>query len=82
MDLGSKELNNSASVLPRIIQFYTDIQADLVNSHAGYDVTGYLYFRSAFIEVRITAENAISDSLMLNFSGVAFCLSHQLAGIW
>ena len=45
----------------------------------GYDVTRY--YRSAFIEVRQTAENAASDGFGSNFSGAAFCLPHQLVGI-
>ena len=36
-------------------------------SHAGYDFTSY--FRSTFIEVRKTAENAASDGFGLNLSG-------------
>ena len=44
--------------------------ADLVYSHARYDVTSYL--RSAFIKVRKTAENATSDVFESNFSGAAF----------
>ena len=52
------------------------IHADLIYSHAGYDVTSY--FRSAFIEVRKTVENAASDGFGSNVSGAAFCLPHQL----
>ena len=56
-----------------------NIRADIVFSHTDYDVTSY--FRSAYIEVRKTSENAASDDFWSNFSGAAFCLSHQLVGI-
>ena len=45
-----------------------------LDGHIGYDVTSY--FRSAFIEVRETA-----DGFGSHFSDVAFCLPHQLVGI-
>ena len=50
---------------PRPATCCTDIQADLVYSHNGYDVTSY--FRSAFIEVRKTVENAASDGFWVEF---------------
>ena len=50
----------------------------LFYSHTGYDVTS---FRSAFIEVRNTAENVASGGFGSNFGGAAFCLIHQLVGI-
>ena len=41
------------------------IHADLVYSHAGYDITSY--FRSAFIEVqKKTSESAASDIKEIN----------------
>ena len=40
-------------------QILRDIRADPICSHTGYDATSY--FRSAFIEVRNTAENAACD---------------------
>ena len=61
---------------PRIIKFYTDLHADLVYSRTGYDVTSY--FRSAFIEVEKTTENAAVDGVESNFSGAAFCLPRPL----
>ena len=57
-------------------KFHTDIHADLVCSHTGYDVISY--FRSKFEK---TAENAASDGFESNCSGVAFCLPHQLVGV-
>ena len=56
------------------------IRADLVYSNAGYDITSC--FRSAFVEVRKTAENAASDGLGSNFSGAAFCLALPVAGLF
>ena len=59
----------------------TGINAD-INSLTGYAITSY--FRSAFIEVRKTAENAVSDGFGSNFSGTVFCFvlsAHQLVGI-
>ena len=55
------------------------IRADLVDSNAGYDITSC--FRSAFVEVRKTPENAASDGLGLNFSGAAFCLPQPIDGL-
>ena len=49
-----------------------------IYSHVRYDVTNY--FRSPFIEVRKTADNAASDGFWSNFGGASFCLSHQLVG--
>ena len=57
----------------------TNMCADLVYGHTGYDVTSY--FLSAFTEVRKTAEIAASDGFGSHFSGGAFCLPHQLVGI-
>ena len=54
-----KESNNSTTVLPIITKACIDIHADIVFSHAGFDITSC--FRSAFVEVRKTAENAASD---------------------
>ena len=56
----------------------TDTHADLVYSHTGYYIISY--FRSAFIEVRKTTENAASDSFGF-FCDAAFCLPHQSVGI-
>ena len=42
-----------------------DIRVDLVYGRTGYDVTSY--FRSAFTEVRKTAENVASDIFGSNF---------------
>ena len=67
------------TVRPRIAKFYTGIHTVMSYSHTGYDVTSY--FRTAFTEVRKTAENAASDSFRSQFSGVAFCLPHQLMDI-
>ena len=53
--------------------------ADIVYSYAGYDITSY--FRSAFIEVRKTAENSASHVFRSNFSGMAFYLPHQLVSV-
>ena len=47
--------------------------------HTGYEVTSY--FRSAFTEVRKTAENTASDGFGSNFSAAALCLPHQLVAI-
>ena len=55
------------------------IRVDIVDGHTGYDFTSY--FRSAFTEVRKTAENAASDGFGQTFSGAVFCLSHQLVPI-
>ena len=53
-----------------------DIHVDLVYSQTGYDVISY--FRLALLEVRKTAANAATNGFWSNFSGAAFCLSHQL----
>ena len=55
------------------------MHAGIVYSQTGYDIT--IYFQSAFIEVRKTAENAASDGCGSNFSGTAFYLPHQLVGV-
>ena len=49
-----------------------DIHDDQCYSHTGYDIISC--FRSPFIEVRKTTENASSDSFGSNFSGAPFCL--------
>ena len=64
--------------LTQIHKILHDIRADIVYSHTGYDVTRN--FRSAFIEVRKTAQNAAFDGFGSKFSGAAFCLLHQLVG--
>ena len=56
-----------------------DIHADRIYGHIGYDVTSY--FRSAFVKVRKTAENAASDGFWSIFSGTAYGLPHQLVGL-
>ena len=75
----AKVSNNSATVQPRLIKCCTDINDELIYSHTRYHVTSF--FRLAFIEVRKTVENAASYDFLSNFSGVAFCLPHQLVGI-
>ena len=45
-----------------------------------HDITRY--FRSAFIEVRKTADNTASDGFESNLSGAAFYLPRQLVGIF
>ena len=64
--------------MTQIHQCRTDIHADILNSHTGYEVISY--FRSAFVEVRKKAENATSDGFRPNFSVTAFCLPHRLVG--
>ena len=66
-----KESTNSATVKRGIKKFYPDIQAELIFSHISY-------FQSGFIDVRKRPTNAASDGFGSNFSGVAFCLPHQL----
>ena len=56
------------------------IRADLGNGHTAYDVTDY--FRSAFIEVRKTAENAATDGFGSNFNGAAFCLAQSIGRLF
>ena len=75
----AKESNISTTVYTTLIKCCTDIHADLVYSRTGYDVTRY--FRSAFVEVRKTAENVASGGFVSNFSGAAFCLPCQLVDI-
>ena len=48
-------------------------------SHTEHDVTSY--FRSVFIEVRKTAENAASDGFESNFSGAAFWPAPPFGGL-
>ena len=74
----AKESNSSASVESRITTFCTDIHEDQFYSLAGYDVTRY--FRSSFIEVERTAENAASDGFGSHLSGTAFCLDQPTGG--
>ena len=57
-----KESNNSTAVEPIITKACRDIHADVVLSHLEYDVTSC--FRSAFIEVRKTTENAAPDGFV------------------
>ena len=52
-----------------------DIQVDQVYSLTGHDVTSC--FRSAFTEVRKTAEKLFES----NFNGAAFCLAQSLSGL-
>ena len=54
---------------------YTDLHAELVYGHTGYDVTSY--FRSVFIEVRKKAEMPPSTALGRILVARCFCLSHQ-----
>ena len=61
----AKESNSSATVQPRINKFCMDIQADLVCSQTGYEISRY--FRSAFIEVGKTTENAAFVGIGWNF---------------
>ena len=49
------------------------IHANPLYSHTGYDVVSY--FWPAYIDVRITTDNAASDGIASNFCGAAFCLS-------
>ena len=58
------------------LKFYRDIHADLIYSLAGYDVISF--FRSTFIEVIKTSENAASGDFGSNFTDAAFCMHHQL----
>ena len=60
-----KESNDSATVLHRIIKFYTDIHADLVYSSTGYDVI--IFFRSAFIKVRENGRRCRLQRLWVEF---------------
>ena len=76
----TKESNNSVTVQPRLTTFCQIIRANPFYSHAGYDVTSYFQF--AFIEVRKTAKNAVSDALGSNLGGATFCLTHQLVGFF
>ena len=72
----SEESNNSAHVYRRITTFCRDIHADQVYSRTEYDITSY--FRSAFIDVRKTTQNAASNCFGSNFSGVAFLLTQPI----
>ena len=69
----------SKMVWPEITKFYKSLHTRRTYEHTGYDVTSY--FQSAFIAVRKTTENAVSDGVRSNFRGAAFCLPHQLEGI-
>ena len=72
--------NISRTVWRRTTKFHTDIHADLVYNHSGYDVTSK--FRSALFEVLTkTAKNAASDVFVSNFSGAAFCLAQPIGGL-
>ena len=64
----------SRTVWHRITNFYTNIHADLLDSHTGYDAI------SVYTSSKETAQNAASDGFGSGFSGVAFCLPHQLVG--
>ena len=66
--------------LTQIHHMLHGLHANLIYSRTEYDVTSY--FRSAFMEVRETAENAASDGFGSNFSGAAFYLPDQLMGIF
>ena len=57
-----------------------DIDANLVYSRTEYDVTSHL--RSAFLKVWKKAANVALDGFLLNFCGTAFCLPHQLVGVF
>ena len=70
MCTAGKEAYNLAAVQRRITKFSRDIHADLICSHSGYDVISC--FRSAFIEVENTAENAASDCLVSIFGDHRF----------
>ena len=59
--------------------FYMDIHDDLFYSRTGHDAASY--FRSAFIEVRKTAENDAQDGFGANFMGAAFCLAQPAGGL-
>ena len=71
--------NNSAMVYRKIAKFYMDIDANLVYSQTGYDVTSQ--FRLAFIDVWKTAVNVASTALRINLSGMAFCLAQPIGGL-
>ena len=85
------ESNNSATVHCRIIQFYTYIPTELIYtqisiykriySKTGYDVISY--FRSAFLEVLKTPENATSTALGRIFVARRFaCHTNWLVSCW
>ena len=55
------------------------MHADLLYNQIGYDLASY--FRSAFIKVRRTAENATTDDFVSNFSIAPFCLAQRIGGL-
>ena len=70
-------------MIRRLLAYYhkncQDIHAFLVYRHTGYDVTSY--FRSAFIEVRKTADNPTFDGFGWNFNGATLCLAKPVGGL-
>ena len=64
--------------LPTPAPCFTDIRADLVLGHTGYDVTSY--FRLAFNEVRKNGRKCRPDGFGSNFSGASCCLPPLIGG--